>query len=56
MQLLPQLPSTVDARTITLSNAPTGGDSKNLVEIAGVKIGQIGLKYDHVQLSRRVFV
>ncbi|TID04718.1 Nuclear protein localization protein 4 [Colletotrichum higginsianum] len=36
---------TVDPNTITLSNAPTGGDAKNLVEIASFKVGQIGLKH-----------
>ncbi|KFG86877.1 NPL4 family protein [Metarhizium anisopliae] len=44
-QLLPHLPSTVDPKTITLSNAPNGGDAKVLVEIAKFKVGQIGLKH-----------
>lgn len=42
--LIPNLPETVDPNSITLSNAPTGGDAKNLVEIASFKVGQIGLK------------
>ncbi len=44
-QLLPKLPSTVDPKTISLSNHPSGGDSKLLGEIAKFKIGQIGLGY-----------
>lgn len=28
-----------------MSNAPTGGDAKKLVDIASFKVGQIGLKY-----------
>ncbi|KXH67956.1 nuclear protein localization protein 4 [Colletotrichum salicis] len=43
--LIPNLPETVDPNSITLSNAPTGGDAKNLVEIASFKVGQIGLKH-----------
>jgi len=39
-----QLPETVDPRTISMSNAPSGGDSKLLMEIATFKIGQIGLR------------
>lgn len=44
LQLLPNLPKTVDPNTVTLSNAPTGGDAKRLVDIASFKVGQIGLK------------
>ncbi|KAK3330396.1 NPL4 family-domain-containing protein [Apodospora peruviana] len=44
-QLLPQLPSTVDPKTITLSNHPSGGDAKRIGEIAKYKIGQIGLSH-----------
>ncbi|KAK0628433.1 nuclear protein localization protein 4 [Bombardia bombarda] len=44
-QLLPQLPPTVDPKTITLSNQPNGGDSKKIGEIAKFKIGQIGLNH-----------
>ncbi|OAA49469.1 NPL4 family protein [Metarhizium rileyi] len=44
-QLLSHLPSTIDAKTITFSNAPNGGDAKILVEIANFKVGQIGLKH-----------
>src|SRR5207247_1866031 len=47
-QLLPKLPDTVDPQTITLSNAPSGGDSKKLVEIAHIKVGQIGLKHGDI--------
>lgn len=41
--LLDKLPKTVDPKTITLSNHPSGGDSKKIGEVAHVKIGQIGL-------------
>ncbi|QPH00263.1 nuclear protein localization protein 4 [Epichloe festucae Fl1] len=44
-QLLPQLPNTVDPKTITFSNSPSGGDAKVLVEINKFKVGQIGLKH-----------
>ncbi|XP_044714920.1 NPL4 family domain-containing protein [Hirsutella rhossiliensis] len=44
-QLLPHLPGSVDATSITMSNAPTGGDAKKLVDIATFKVGQIGLKH-----------
>lgn len=43
--MLPQLPATVDPKTITMSNSPTGGDAKRLADIANFKVGQIGLKY-----------
>lgn len=44
-ELLPQLPSSVDPKTLTLSNAPSGGDAKRLVDIADFRIGQIGLQH-----------
>lgn len=44
-QLLSQIPATVDPTTIALSNAPTGGDSKRMADIAKFKVAQIGLKY-----------
>lgn len=44
-QLLPHLPKTVDPKTISMSNSPSGGDSKRLGDIVNFKIGQIGLKY-----------
>ncbi|KAK3372521.1 NPL4 family-domain-containing protein [Podospora didyma] len=44
-KLLPLLPKTIDPRTITLSNHPTGGDAKKIGEIARFKIGQIGLSH-----------
>lgn len=44
VQLVQSVPDTVDPNTITLSNAPTGGDSKLLVEILNIKVGQIGLR------------
>ncbi|ODA81977.1 hypothetical protein RJ55_00482 [Drechmeria coniospora] len=47
-QLLPQLPSTVDPSTVTLSNAPTGGDAKKLTDIASFKVAQIGLKHGDI--------
>ncbi|KAI1756686.1 NPL4 family-domain-containing protein [Xylaria castorea] len=44
-QLLPQLPSTVDPDTITISPSPQAKDSKKLIDIARVKLGQIGLNH-----------
>ncbi|KAK3311262.1 NPL4 family-domain-containing protein [Chaetomium strumarium] len=44
-QLTPKLPATVDSRTITLSNHPSGRDSKNVSEISRFKIGQVGLSH-----------
>ncbi|KAK0733873.1 nuclear protein localization protein 4 [Lasiosphaeria miniovina] len=44
-KLLPQLPKTVNPKTITLSNHPSGGDAKKIEEIAKFKIGQIGLSH-----------
>ncbi|PHH84979.1 hypothetical protein CDD83_1082 [Cordyceps sp. RAO-2017] len=44
-KLVPQLPSTVDPRSLTMSNAPTGGDAKKLMDIANFKVAQIGLKH-----------
>ncbi|EGS23275.1 uncharacterized protein CTHT_0009420 [Thermochaetoides thermophila DSM 1495] len=41
-QLVPKLPPTVDPKSITLSNHPSGGDSKRIDEIARFKIGQVG--------------
>ncbi|PHH60331.1 hypothetical protein CDD81_1857 [Ophiocordyceps australis] len=46
--LLPQLPDKVDGKTVTMSNAPTGGDAKALADIASFKIGQVGLKHGDV--------
>ncbi|KAJ9429136.1 NPL4 family protein [Fusarium oxysporum] len=43
--LLDQLPKTVDPKTLALSNAPNGGDSKRLGDIVNFKVGQIGLKH-----------
>ncbi|KAL1882711.1 hypothetical protein VTK73DRAFT_1231 [Phialemonium thermophilum] len=44
-KLLPKLPANVDSSTLTLSNAPSGGDSKRLHDIAKYKVGQIGLSH-----------
>lgn len=44
VQFVKLIPDTVDPNTITLSNAPTGNDSKLLFEILSIKIGQIGLR------------
>ncbi|KAK4128404.1 polyubiquitin-tagged protein recognition complex, Npl4 component [Parathielavia appendiculata] len=44
-QLLPQLPSTVNPQTITLSNDPRGGGAKKIGEIARFKVGQVGLSH-----------
>ncbi|KJZ76616.1 hypothetical protein HIM_03952 [Hirsutella minnesotensis 3608] len=44
-KLLPHLPATVEAQSLSMSNAPTGGDAKRLVDIANFKVGQIGLKH-----------
>lgn len=43
-QLMPNLPDKVDPNSITLSNAPNGGDAKRLTEISSFKVSQIGLK------------
>ncbi|EFX00781.1 endoplasmic reticulum and nuclear membrane proteinc [Grosmannia clavigera kw1407] len=46
LKLLPQLPSTVDPRTITVSNSPgSRGDRKKVAEVANVLISQIGLSH-----------
>ncbi|KAK8141259.1 nuclear protein localization protein 4 [Beauveria asiatica] len=44
-QLLTHLPPTVDPKTISMSNSPTGGDAKRLGDIVNFKIGQIGLSH-----------
>ncbi|KAM0255412.1 hypothetical protein ACHAQJ_005780 [Trichoderma viride] len=44
-QLLTHLPSTVDPKTIVLSNSPNGRDAKRLGDIVQFQIGQIGLKH-----------
>ncbi|KAK4076298.1 hypothetical protein Trihar35433_2858 [Trichoderma harzianum] len=44
-QLLTHLPSTIDPKTIVLSNSPTGRDAKRLGDIIQFQIGQIGLKH-----------
>ncbi|KAL2122479.1 hypothetical protein VTJ04DRAFT_2934 [Mycothermus thermophilus] len=44
-QLLPKLPSTVDPKSITLSNHPSGHDSKRVGEIAQFRLGQTGLSH-----------
>ena len=52
-QLIPKLPPTVDPKTITFSNHPTGSDAKNLSEVAKFKVGQTGLRQaDPLELSR----
>ncbi|KAH6646434.1 nuclear protein localization protein 4 [Truncatella angustata] len=43
--LVNELPATVDPETIAMSNSPTGGERKRLVEIAKFKLSQIGLKH-----------
>jgi nuclear protein localization family protein 4 len=43
LQLSEVLPATVDFNTLTLSNAPAGGDIKLLKEIARHRVSQIGL-------------
>ncbi|KAI1162363.1 NPL4 family-domain-containing protein [Nemania serpens] len=55
-QLVPQLPSTVDPNSITMSPNPQAKDSRRFKDIARVKLGQIGLNhgdlifinYDHL--------
>ncbi|KAI0397893.1 NPL4 family-domain-containing protein [Xylariaceae sp. FL0594] len=47
-QLLPQLPSTVDPNTITMSPNPLSKDSRRLKDIAQVKLSQIGLNHGDV--------
>jgi nuclear protein localization family protein 4 len=44
LQLAEQLSDKVDFNTLTLSNAPAGGDSKLLKEILPYKVSQIRLK------------
>ncbi|KAI0972525.1 nuclear protein localization protein 4 [Xylaria arbuscula] len=44
-QLVPQLPPTVDASTITMSPNPQANESRRLRDIAKVKLGQIGLSH-----------
>jgi nuclear protein localization family protein 4 len=44
LQLLNVLPETVDFNTLTLSNAPAGGEVKLLKEIASFPVAKIGLK------------
>ena len=46
MELSEVLPDTVDFNTLTLSNAPVGGDMKLIKDILPFKIAQIGVKYD----------
>ncbi|KAL9476759.1 hypothetical protein ACSS6W_006600 [Trichoderma asperelloides] len=45
LQLLTHLPSTIDPKTIVLSNSPAGRDAKRLGDIVQFQIGQIGLKH-----------
>lgn len=40
-----ELPPTVAPETIAMSNSPSGGEKKRLVEIAKFKLSQIGLKH-----------
>jgi nuclear protein localization family protein 4 len=47
-ELTPQLPSDVDASTLTMSNSPNGGDTKLLTAIAHVAVGKIGLKHGDI--------
>lgn len=44
-QLVPQLPSTVDPGTITMSPNPQAKDSRRLKDITKVKLSQIGLNH-----------
>ncbi|KAI0859599.1 NPL4 family-domain-containing protein [Xylaria cubensis] len=44
-QLLPQLPSTVDPNTISISPTIQAKDSRKLVDIARVKLDQLGLNH-----------
>ncbi|TGO62939.1 hypothetical protein BCON_0016g00320 [Botryotinia convoluta] len=43
-KLVKLLPENIDPKTLTLSNAPSGGEVKSLIEIARAKVSQIGLK------------
>ncbi|KAI1333441.1 nuclear protein localization protein 4 [Xylariaceae sp. FL0255] len=47
-QLVPQLPSTVDPSTITMSPNPQAKDSRKMKDIAKVKLAQIGLNHGDV--------
>ncbi|KAK4147062.1 nuclear protein localization protein 4 [Dichotomopilus funicola] len=44
-KLLPQLPTTINPQSITLSNHPGGGDAKKIGDIAKFKISQVGLRH-----------
>jgi nuclear protein localization family protein 4 len=46
VQLVSQLPSTVNPQTITLSNDPRGSDAKKVGDIARFKVSQVGLRQD----------
>jgi nuclear protein localization protein 4 homolog len=43
-QLLKNLPDTVDPKTVSLANAPSGGEAKLLRDIAQFKVGQVGFR------------
>lgn len=45
LQLLPDLPSTVDPKTITVANSPSKESAKPIQEVANFKVGQVGLKH-----------
>jgi nuclear protein localization family protein 4 len=43
-ELASKLPDDVDMATLTMSNAPNGGDSKSIQAVAQVPVGKIGLR------------
>lgn len=42
-QILDKLPSDVNARTVTLSNKPHGGEDRLITALKGVTVGHVGL-------------
>jgi len=43
-KLLPNLPPTVDPKSLTMSPSPGAGNKKKMSEIADVVLGRTGLK------------
>lgn len=44
LQVLEKLPKTVDARTLTLSNKPHGGEDRLVASLKGVAVERVGLR------------
>jgi len=43
-QILEKLPQDTDPQSVKLSNKPQGGDARNVAQLKGVTIQQVGLK------------